>query len=95
MRTIMVHPSPFEKAFQNAKKGAVFHLLIHGLKWPAWLRDASPRVQLLEDGKGRCAPVKCEILDPWPNAPEYWPPEWAPGAAPNPNGIYGYGPPSR
>lgn len=86
--TIRIHPSPGEYAFMHGKKGDVVFILLHGLDWPPELRAKPPRVRLLEDGKRRCAPVMCEILDPWPNAPDYWPPEWKPGARPGPASLY-------
>lgn len=84
--TIRVHPSWPNQAFMRAKKGDVFFILLHELRWPLELRQKPPRVRLLEDGKRRCAPVLCELLDPWPNAPAYYPPEWAPGAGLAPMG---------
>lgn len=84
--TIIIHPGPWSLTFQCAKKGAVFHIVLDGLRWPLELRQKPPRVRLLEDGKRRPAPVVCEIIDPWPDAPAYYPPEWAPGAGPAPRG---------
>jgi hypothetical protein len=96
MKTIYMHPSPWERTFMRSKKGAVFHVELHGCDWPPELRAKPPRVRLLEDAKGRPAPVLCEILDPWPGAPRYYPKEWEPGAPPNPHSIYGiYPPPER
>lgn len=86
MPTIRVHPIHTSYSFQNAKKGEVFTIELDGLRWPLELRQRPPRVRLLEDGKRCSAPVLCEILDPWPNAPSYYPPEWAPGAGPAPFG---------
>lgn len=83
MITILVHPGPFEHAFQQAKKGAVFFLSLDGLRWPLEVRQTPRRVRLLEDGKWRSAPVLCELMDPWPDAPAYYPPQWAPGASPS------------
>lgn len=64
-------------AFGGAKTGAVFHLYIHGLEYPPELRDHPPRVRLLEDA--HMGHTLCELIDPWPDAPEYWPPWSAPG----------------
>lgn len=80
---ILVHPNPPQASFRCAKAGAVFQLCIHELRYPAELRANAPRVRLLEHG--RLGWVLCELLDPWPDAPEYWPPEWAPGAPVHPN----------
>ncbi len=79
-KTIRIHPSPCDFAFPNAKKGEEFFVLLDGLRWPLELRQQPPRVRLLEDGKRRPLPVLCELLDPWPDAPDYYPPEWKPGA---------------
>lgn len=83
MKTIkLFRQGPPHEAFMVAREGDVWRLLIHGLKYPLELRAAPPRVRLLEDShRGH---VLAELLDPWPNAPEYWPPESAPGAAPTP-----------
>lgn len=86
--TIRVHPAPLELTFQYSKKGQIVFIVLHGLEWPAELRAKPPRVRLLEDGKCRAAPVLCEILDPWPGAPDYWPPEWKPGARPGVGNLY-------
>jgi hypothetical protein len=84
--TIRMHPVPWSLSFQYAKKGDIFFVELDGLRWPLELRQKPPRVRLLEDGKRRPSPVVCEILDPWPNAPDYYPPEWKPGAGPAPVG---------
>lgn len=84
--TIRMHPVPWSLSFQTAKKGDVFFVVLDGLRWPLELRQKPPRVRLLEDGKRRSSPVLCELLDPWPNAPDYYPPEWKPGAGPAPVG---------
>ncbi len=84
--TIRVHPSWPNQAFMRGRKGDVFFILLDGLRWPLEVRQKPPRVRLLEDGKGRCRPILCELLDPWPGAPAYYPPEWAPGAGPAPMG---------
>ena len=57
-----------------AKKGDVWHLFIHGAQYPSALRSAPPRVRLLEDSRGGLHPTRCELVDPWPDAPERWPP---------------------
>lgn len=88
-KTITIHPSPFEFAFQRAKKGAVFYVNLHGCEWPAALRQNPPRVRLLEDGRWEPRPVLCELLDPWPGAPAYYPKQWAPDAKPEPHSFYG------
>jgi len=55
-----------------AKKGDVWHLLIHGALYPSALRSRPPRVRLLEDQRD---PVtRCELVDDWPDAPPEWPP---------------------
>lgn len=84
--TVWMHPVPWSQTFQHAKKGDVFFVVLDGLRWPLELRLKPPRVRLMEDGKRKSAPVLCEILDPWPNAPDYYPPEWKPGAGPAPLG---------
>lgn len=94
--TIHIHPAPWSRSFQQAKKGDVFFVELDGLRWPLELRQRPPRVRLLEDGKGRPAAVLCELLDPWPNAPAHYPPEWAPGAGQAPIGsLYEQCPVSR
>jgi hypothetical protein len=87
MQTITIVPSPYEWSFQRAKKGSVWHLELHGLRWPLEVRQNPPRIRLLEDAK-LASPVRAEVLDPWPNAPEFYPPEWAPGAKPGPGSLY-------
>lgn len=67
-------------AFGDARKGDVWTLVIHELKYPLEVRQKPPRIRLLEDS--HVGFVRCELLDPWPGAPEYWPPETAPGAKP-------------
>ena len=64
-------------AFGGAKTGAIFSLYIHGLQYAPELRDKPPRVRLLEDA--HMGHTLCELVDPWPDAPEYWPPWSAPG----------------
>lgn len=82
MKTIKIRPSGWDSAFKRAKAGAVFHLFIHGLKYPPEVRANPPRVRLLEDGQDGGRHTECELLDEWPDAPEYWPPESAPSAQP-------------
>jgi hypothetical protein len=65
------------RAFAEAKTGDVFHLLIHELRYPPEIRANPPRVRLLEDA--HVGHTLCELVDPWPDAPEYWPPWSAPG----------------
>ncbi len=72
MKVITVWPGGCEYTWHESKAGAVFYLTIHGLKYPAELRNNPPRVRLLEPGE-RGAPSRCELLDEWPDAPEYWP----------------------
>jgi hypothetical protein len=81
--TILVHPSPFEYTFRRSRAGAVFTLNVHELKWGLEVRQHPPRIRLLEDAKDS-GPTLCELLDPWPGAPRYWPPEWEPGQPANP-----------
>lgn len=88
MPTIRIHPTWRELTFQYAKKGDVFFIELDGLRWPLEVRQNPPRVRLLEDGKRRPAPVLCELLDPWPNAPDYYPPEWKPGAKAGVGSLY-------
>lgn len=87
-QTIRVHCNPSEETFMNAKRGDVFYVVLHGLAWPAELRAKPPRIRLMEDGKRRPGPVMCEVLDPWPGAPDYWPPEWKPGARPGTGNFF-------
>ena len=86
MKVILVQPSPYETAFKLAEPGAVFHLVIHELKYPPEIRANPPRVRLLE--RYRRGPVRCELLDDWPDAPDFWPPEWAPGYQPGPGSFW-------
>jgi hypothetical protein len=76
-QTILVHYVPFQLSWRRAKKGAVYALNLHGLEYPPELRQNPPRVRLLEDFHG--GHTRCELLDPWPNAPRYWPPASEPG----------------
>lgn len=77
MKEIMAHGTHFEDSFSKAKKGAVFYVLLSGVEWSPELRRNPPRIRLLENGK-QGLPVRCEILDDWPGAPDYWPPARAP-----------------
>lgn len=79
-QTILIHTSWQYPSLLTAKKGDVFFVALDGLRWPLEVRQKPPRVRLLEDGRRRPGPVLCELLDPWPDAPPYYPPEWAPGA---------------
>lgn len=86
---IRVHPNYNETAFRTAKAGAVFSLVLHGLKYAPELRDNPPRIRLLEDGpRSRDEAIECELLDDWPEAPDYWPPEREPGVRPDPFSIH-------
>lgn len=67
-------------AFTSAQEGSVWRLLIHGLEYPPELRANPPRVRLREDAHH--GHVLAELLDPWPDAPEYWPPATAPEVGP-------------
>jgi hypothetical protein len=70
--------------WHKATAGDIWHLCIHGLEYPLEIRANPPRVRLLEDAVPGGF-TNCELLDPWPDAPEYWPPSSAPGAvAPGP-----------
>ncbi len=60
-----------------AKKGDVWRLVLHGTQYSATLRDTPPRIRLLEDVDGGPKGTRCELLDPWPEAPEYFPHELA------------------
>lgn len=78
MKTIQIHPAGREFTFHAAKAGDVFHIFLHGCKYGD-LRNKPPRVRLLEDGAPGVL-TRCELLDEWPDAPEYWPPSAAPKA---------------
>jgi hypothetical protein len=86
MKTIKVRPSLGSDTFKSAPPGAVFHLFVHGMKYSAELRANPPRVRIIESL--RAGFVECELIDEWPDAPEYWPPDSAPPpaktAAPSP-----------
>jgi hypothetical protein len=70
---------------RRAKAGYVSHLLITGVLYPAALRQNPRRIKLLEDNViGRFMP--CELLDEWPDAPDRWPVEPAPGPSTRPAG---------
>jgi hypothetical protein len=92
VKTILVQPSIPQESHHRSKKGDVRIIELHGCSWPAELRAKPPRVRLLEDARGPFEATLCEILDPWPGAPEYWPPEWQPGAPHNPFSIYACSP---
>jgi hypothetical protein len=81
-QTIKLQSNANASAFGSARTGDVFHLLIHELRYPLELRANPPRVRLLEDA--HVGHTLCELVDPWPDAPEYWPPWSAPGFAPVP-----------
>lgn len=77
MKTIKVLYQGFpHTAFTTANEGSVWNLTIHELKYPLELRQSPPRVRLLENAHP--GHVLCELIDDWPGAPEYWPPESAP-----------------
>lgn len=78
MQVIKVFAGNWNSAFRNAKVGDEFRLLIHELKYPIEVRANPPRIRILE--AGAVGHIPCELVDPWPDAPEYWPPETAPGA---------------
>lgn len=86
MKTITVIPSPCEYSFRMAQAGSIWHLNLHGCRWPAALRNNPPRVRLLHACDSR--PVLCELLDPFPDAPAVYPPEWAPDAKIGPGSLY-------
>lgn len=77
MKTIKVQITGFTpRALQDGREGDVFRFFIHGLRYSPELRANPPRFRLLEDSHH--PHVLAQILDPWPDAPEYWPPESAP-----------------
>lgn len=78
MTTIKLQPGGWDNALRSAKPGAIFHLSVHELKYPAEIRANPPRVRVLGMADGG-SHVLCELVDPWPDAPEYWPPWSAPG----------------
>lgn len=79
MKTIkLFYQGTHHPTFCRARAGEVWRLFIHGLAYPPELRANPPRVRLLEDSHP--GHVLAELLDPWPEAPEYWPPESAPKA---------------
>lgn len=80
MKTIKIQSSGFSATFSAAKQGDVFVLFIHGCQYPPELRENPPRVRLLEDA--HVGHTECELIDTWLDAPDYWPPWSAPGAAP-------------
>jgi hypothetical protein len=85
-KEIIVDPAVFERTFVLAQKGEVRTLTIHGLEWPLALRQNPPRIRLLEDGKRRH--VRRELLDPWPDAPRYFPPASEPGVRMPPENFW-------
>ncbi len=89
VKTILVHPSPFEYTFHRARAGAEFIVNLHGLRWPVEVRANPPRIRLLEDSRGSGAATLCEIIGDWPGAPAYYPEAWEPGvrAAHNPRPV--------
>lgn len=74
---ITVLRSAWCKHWLAAKKGDVWHLFLHGTQHPRALRDKPPRIRLLADVDGSPNGTTCELLDPWPDAPEYHPHEVA------------------
>ncbi len=81
MSGIVVYPGPKEETFHRAKAGAIRVICLHGCGWPPELRANPPRIRLLENARGIGQPVRCEILDPWPGAPAYWPQYREPGTS--------------
>ena len=71
-QTITVHQSSFGPTWQDARKGDVWRLLVHGVQYPPELRSRPPRIRLLEHSKGHRG-TRCELLDPFPGAPAVWP----------------------
>jgi hypothetical protein len=82
MKTIIVQPGPWETTFKSGSVGDVFRLCIHGCSYPPELRLEPPRIRIVSplDREGF---VECELLDDWPDAPPYWPPESAPNPTRN------------
>jgi hypothetical protein len=81
MKTIKVRAQGFpHMAFSEAKAGDVWFLTIHGCNYPPELQDHPPRYRLLEDARGGGLHTECELIDDWPDAPEYWPPGSEPAA---------------
>jgi hypothetical protein len=70
---ILVRQSSLGDNWQAAKTGDVWHLFIHGAQYAPSLRSTPPRVRLLEDCRGGLNPTRCELIDPWPDAPAEWP----------------------
>jgi hypothetical protein len=70
-KEILVRRTTWAYAWQEAKKGSVWYLFLHGAQYSASLRSAPPRVRLLEDSQPS---TRCELVDPWPDAPPEWPP---------------------
>jgi hypothetical protein len=83
MKIIHVRATGFGYAFKAAKAGYVSRLLIHGVQYSPELRNNPPRIKLLLDNVvGQFMP--CELLDDWPEAPEFWP---VPDKPPEPREI--------
>ena len=80
---MLVHPTYTSHSLIEAPEGAVFHVQLHELRWSDELRALSPRYRLLEPG--RMGWILVELVDDWPGHPDYWPPQWAPGAPLDPN----------
>ena len=78
MNTIKLYPGGWDNALRAAKAGTIFHLSVHELKYPPEIRANPPRVRVLGMADGG-QHILCELVDPWPDAPEYWPPWSAPG----------------
>jgi len=82
MKTIKVQPSPFfPSGLRAARAGDVFHLFVHGCRYTPEIRAKPPRVRVTKP-LDRDGYVECELIDEWPDAPEYWPPESAPKPTP-------------
>lgn len=84
MQTIKLWYQGFpHETFAHADEGSVWRLFVHGLQYPPERRTGlGPRVRLLEHSHP--GHVLAELLDPWPDAPEYWPPESAERAPASP-----------
>lgn len=71
-QTILVTNTGYDQSLRSARKGTVHILLIHGTRYSPELRANPPRIRLLDDHvQGKY--TQCELLDPWPDAPVYWP----------------------
>lgn len=72
MKTIKVQSNTITgNRFGESKAGDVFHLLLWQLHYSPELRNNPPRIRLLEDAQ--MGHTQCELLDEWPDAPEFWP----------------------